>query len=210
MKPLYWTRIQIPVSQEPPPEMESMEEKEKLIWEDLDDILIKEEEFDDLFSRAVTKPKKKEEKKVSKIKAEKPASILDPKRSQNIGIFIKSTHIDVSRLEEVVYNLEMNIESEILTQIQEIKGTPDELSQLRTHVASNPDKALDYPDQFILDLSGLSHFDIRISCIMFQTKFGDSVSEIENRLNNIRSCCDFLLTSLSMRNTFAVTLGRFN
>merc|ERR1719466_363257 len=125
MKPLYWTRIQIPVSpnpvQVPDTSSESDKDKEKVIWEALDDVPIEEEEFDDLFSRAVTKPKKKEEKKVAKPKAEKPASILDSKRSQNIGIFIKSTHIDVARMEEVVYNFELSLESEVLTQIQEIQ-----------------------------------------------------------------------------------------
>merc|ERR1719347_966900 len=209
MKPLYWTRIQIPVTQTPVNSQESEKEtdKENVIWEDLDDVPIEEEEFDDLFSRAVTKPKKKEEKKVSKPKAEKPASILDSKRSQNIGIFIKSTHIDVARMEEVVYNFELSLESEVLTQIQEIQATPDELTQLKAHVEAFPDKTLDYPDQFVLDLAGLSFFNDRITCIMFQTKFGDSISEIEIRLNNIRSCCDFLTTSQSMRSMFAVTLA---
>ena len=42
---------------------------------------------------------------------------------------------------------------------------------------------------------------------MFQTKFSDAMAEIENRLNNIRSCCDFLTTSLNMKNMFAVTLA---
>ena len=181
---------------------------EQVIWEQIDDVSIKEEEFDDLFSRIVAKPKEKK-KKSSKPKVEKPSSILDPKRAQNIGIFLKSTHIDVARLEEVVYNLEMSLDSEVLTQIPEMQGTPDELTQLRAHVQSNPDKVLDYPDQFVLDLSGLSHFNERISCLMFQSKFCDSVSEIENRLNNIQSCCDFLLTSQSMKNMFAVLLGKF-
>jgi len=197
---------QIPVTAQEG-DQESEKEKENVIWEDLDDVPIEEEEFDDLFSRAVTKPKKKEEKKVAKPKAEKPASILDSKRSQNIGIFIKSTHIDVARMEEVVYNFELSLESEVLTQIQEIQATPDELTQLKAHVESFPDKALDYPDQFVLDLAGLSFFNDRITCIMFQTKFGDSISEIEIRLNNIRSCCDFLTTSQSMRSMFAVTLA---
>lgn len=201
MKPLYWTRIQIPVSQV------TQTEEEKVIWEDLDDIKIEEDEFDDLFSRAVVKPKKKEEKKVEKPRADKPTSIIDSKRSQNIGILLKSTHIDIPRLEEVVYNFELSIEGEILQQIQEIQATPEELTQLKCHVDLAPDKQLDTPDQFLLDLSSLSHFNERITCIMFQSKFGDSVAEIENRLNNIRSCCDFLTTSMSMRTTMAVTLA---
>ena len=133
MKPLYWTRIQIPVALTQPPTPTNPVDPEpeggdQVIWEQIEDVSIKEEEFDDLFSRVVAKPKEKKEKKSSKPKVEKPSSILDPKRAQNIGIFLKSTHIDVARLEEVVYNLEMSLDSEVLTQIPEIQGTPDELT----------------------------------------------------------------------------------
>ena len=221
MKPLYWTRIQIPVVfQQPTTDVaapnnnnsaasespDSMAEK-TIIWEEIDDIDIEEEKFDDLFSRVVAKPKEKKEKKAIQSKVEKPASILDSKRAQNIGIFLRSTHIDVGRIEEVVYNLEMSLDAEMLTQLQEIQATPEELAQLKAHVDKNPDKILDYPDQFVLELAGLSHFNERLSCLMFQTKFTDLISEIENRLNNIRSCCDFLLTSQSMKNMFAVLLA---
>lgn len=182
-------------------------EREKVIWEDIEDVSIEEEEFDSLFSREVVRPKKKEEKKVAKPKVDKPATIIDSKRSQNIGILLKSTHIDIARLEDVVYTFESSLDSEVLQQVQEVQATKEELEQLKAHTEASPDKPLDTPDQFLLDLSGLSFFNERITCIMFQTKFSDSISEIENRLNNIRSCCDFLTTSQSMKNTMAVLLS---
>ena len=87
MKPLYWTRIQIPVS---PPAVLPVETEssggDKVIWEQIEDVTIKEEEFDDLFSRLVAKPKEKKEKKSSKPKVEKPSSILDPKRGNILRI----------------------------------------------------------------------------------------------------------------------------
>ena len=200
MKPLYWTRIQIPVVflQDQAPAVntntESKDTKEKkLIWDQIEDVDIKEEEFDDLFSRVVAKPKEKKEKKETKDKkVDKPAIILDSKRSQNIGIFLRSTHLDIGRLEDVIYSLETTLDSEMLDQIKEVQGTPDELTQLKTFVEKNPEKVLDYPDQFVLDLAGLTHFNERISCLMFQTKFTDLISEIENRLNNIRYNKNFM------------------
>ena len=96
--------------------------KLKMIWEHIEDVNIKEEEFDDLFSRAVSKPKPKQNPKVSPSKADKPASILDSKRAQNIGIFLRSTHIDVGRLEDLVYNLEITLDQDELTQVQELQG----------------------------------------------------------------------------------------
>jgi len=203
MKPLYWSRIQIPVAFQ----QEEPKEDDKVIWEHLDDVPIEEEEFDSLFSRTVIKPKKPEAAKVSKPKVEKPASILDSKRSQNVGILLRSTHIDIGRVEEVVYQFELTLEAEVLQQVQEVQATPDELAKMRAHLSATPDKPLDTPDQFLLDLAGLSFFNERITCIMFQTKFGDAMAEIENRLNNIRSCCDFLTTSTSMRLMFAVVLS---
>merc|ERR1719206_742703 len=93
--------------------------------------LLKKKNLMTFFLVQLQSRKRRKRKKVAKPKAEKPASILDSKRSQNIGIFIKSTHIDVARMEEVVYNFELSLESEVLTQIQEIQATPDELTQLK-------------------------------------------------------------------------------
>jgi len=211
MKPLYWTRIQIPVTGQtlPVPDTSAAQTtSDKVLWENLEDIPIEVDEFDDLFSRPVVKPKKKEEKKDVKPSKATVAKILDSKRSQNIGILVKSTHLTIDIIEDVVYNCDNgNLDFETLAQIKDIQATSDELEKLKAHVAAAPDTPLDTPDQFLLDMAGVSHFNDRLTCFMFQTRFAESFADIENRLNNIRSIIDFLTTSEGMKQVIAVILA---
>jgi len=208
MKPLYWTRIQIPMVQTLAVPETSAQSTDKVLWEIIEDIPIELDEFDDLFSRPVVKPKKKEEEKVKKPSKAAVAKILDSKRSQNIGILIKSTHLDIAMIEDVVYNCDNgNLDYATLAQIKEITATSDELGKLKAHVKATPDIPLDSPDQFLLDMAGISHFNGRLDCFMFQTRFAESFGDIENRLNNIRSIIDFLTTSEGMKQVIAVILA---
>ena len=101
------------------------------------------DEFDDLFSRAVVKPKKKEEKKDKKPSKAAVAKILDSKRSQNIGILVKSTHLDIAMIEDVVYNCDNgNLDYETLAQIKDMAATSDELTKLKAHVEVHIVKSL--------------------------------------------------------------------
>ncbi len=57
------------------------------------------------------------------------------------------------------------------------------------------------------DLSNISNFDRRLKCFMFQTKFADSLSEIEHRLNNINHVCEQLTSSPAVRQIFSIILS---
>jgi hypothetical protein len=61
----------------------------------------------------------------------------------------------------------------------------------------------DKPDQFLWDLAAISSFNDRLTCFMFQFRFADSLADIENRLNIIRSVCEFLTGSENMKRMFA-------
>ena len=74
-------------------------------------------------------------------------------------------------------------------------------------MASNADIPLDDPEQFLLDLSGISNFNERLECFMFHVRFADALSEIENRLNNVRHVCDMLMSSLAMKQVLSVVLS---
>ena len=78
----------------------------------------------------------------------------------------------------------------------------DELAMIKAHNESAVDVPLDIPEQFLLDLSGISNFNERLECFMFQSRFADSINEIENRLHNIKHVCDVLLNSTSMKQIF--------
>lgn len=208
MRPLYWTRIQVPANHNA--SVTDDPENPQDLWEDLEETPIEVEEFDSLFSRPEVKPKAKKEDKKSADAAPKMtvAKVLDSKRSQNVGIFIKSKHLEIHELENCIYNFDNSvIDFETLGQVKANQGTSDEIMMIKGAMEANAEVPLDEPEQFLLELSGISNFNERLECFMFHTKFSDSLSEIENRLHNVRHVCDMLMSSASMKQVFSVVLS---
>lgn len=215
MKPLYWTRILVPVV---PTERGSVDASESAVqiplWAELEEEKnLDMKEFAGLFSRQVTarKPVKKadEASKPSKIQ---PAKILDSKRSKTVGILEKSLHVDFCEVENAVYNLDTSVVNlEALQQIYEIRPTQKELDEIKAFEESNTDVPLDRPEVFLKKLSSINHFSERIACLMFQAEFQDAISFVASKLTNLRSTCDFLRNSTSLKKVMALilTLGNY-
>ncbi|KAK0178705.1 hypothetical protein PV327_007568 [Microctonus hyperodae] len=215
MKPLYWTRILIPANSTPTIPATSPDSPPQVpLWMELEeekDVNIKE--FVDLFSRQVVdrKPtiKKEESNKSSKIQ---PAKILDSKRSKTVGILEKSLRVDFSEVENSVYNLDTSIVSlEALRQIYEIMPTPKEMEEITNHEREHPNIPLDRPEMFLKQLSTIKNFNERIVCLMFRSEFHDAIYTVSTKLTNLRSTCEYLRNSQSLKGVMALilTLGNY-
>ncbi|KAK0074270.1 hypothetical protein PV325_008580 [Microctonus aethiopoides] len=215
MKPLYWTRILIPANATPTIPASSPDSPPQVpLWMEIEeekDVNIKE--FVDLFSRQVVdrKPtiKKEESNKSSKIQ---PAKILDSKRSKTVGILEKSLRVDFSEVENSVYNLDTSIVSlEALRQIYEIMPTPKEMEDITNHEREYPNIPLDRPEMFLKQLSTIKNFNERIVCLMFRSEFHDAIYTVSTKLTNLRSTCEYLRNSQSLKGVMALilTLGNY-
>ncbi|XP_065207335.1 formin-2-like [Planococcus citri] len=211
MKPLYWTRVVVPApANQPLATPAPSNEKEKLIWEEIEEPSINDEEFMTLFSRQVV------EKKAPKKKVEKPVKaqvikLLDSKRSQNVGILASSLHLDFSEIENAVYNFDTSVVSlEVLQQIYEIRATDEEIALIKDHLAANPNAPLDKPEQFLLDLSEIPHFAERIACFVFQSEFNDAILSVRNKLSNIKALCTNMISSEPLKKVMAIILALGN
>merc|ERR1712106_641077 len=240
-KPLYWTRLQITTPKPDLSSLDDKEKEnvdkesdadavdgeqetiavdsikakrmsgEIRLWDEIDDEPFDETEFCDFFARQVVAPKQKEKKeeKVSKVKNLK---VLDSKRSQNVGIFIKSQHLDIPDIENAVYNFDVStLDLEILQQVYEVRAEDTELKMIKAAVEASPDLPLDKPDQFLLDLSGINEFADRIACFMFQATFEEDLSEIVDRITMLLTTIETLLKSHSIKKIFGLilTLGNY-
>ncbi|CAK9830261.1 Protein cappuccino [Anthophora retusa] len=216
MKPLYWTRILVPVV---PTEHGSIDASDSTgqqvpLWAELEEETnLDMKEFAGLFSRQVTarKPVKKadEASKPSKLQ---PAKILDSKRSKTVGILEKSLHVDFCEVENAVYNLDTSVVSlEALQQIYEIRPTQKELEDIKAFEESSPEMPLDRPEIFLKKLSSINHFSERLACLMFQAEFQDAISSYSSKLTNLKTTCDFLRNSSSLKKVMALilTLGNY-
>ncbi|CRK93999.1 CLUMA_CG007525, isoform A [Clunio marinus] len=150
MKPLYWTRIVAPIksvdstdgsatsSPDTPEEKESDEEE---LWKEIDETKLDNlDEFTELFSRQGVVPKAKVTVSLPKIKAIK---VLDSKRSQNVGIFVRSMHFDFGEIEHAIYHCDTSVVSlETLQHIMEIKANNEELTMIKEAISSHADGKL--------------------------------------------------------------------
>ncbi|XP_018335635.1 protein cappuccino isoform X2 [Agrilus planipennis] len=212
MKPLYWTRIVVPENANLSESIDDVDSPTLPLWSQIDEVPLKNmNEFTELFSyqaiaRKQTKKKQETAPKATAVK------LLDSKRSQNVGILAQSLHVEFSEIENAIYNFDTSVVSlEALQQIYEARATPEEIKLINTHLSDNPSIPLDKPEMFLRDLSEISNFAERISSFMFQVEFDDSLSSVENTLTNIKTTCDFLVKSPSLKDILSIilTLGNY-
>ena len=110
MKPLYWNRLQI----------HDLQKKrvitEKLLWDKLEEVeLITEADLEFEFCHCAPIKKPKTVKKGSdKPKKVQPAKVLDPKRSQAVGIFIQSVKVDAEQLRGALVIMDTKLDNDML------------------------------------------------------------------------------------------------
>ena len=202
MKPLYWTRIQMGASSTPLSGNAVVE----IIWDKVEDIEVRCDELEEKFGKADLRAKSKQEP--TAIKAEKVAKIIDGKKSQNLGIFLRSKKIDAEIVRQILFECDTSWEVESLVALQGYKAHPEEeLPILADHVKSKPEVPLDTPDQFLYELSQIHMLDHRLACLLFQSSFSGVLEDVAARLDYIKTCCNFLRNSCQLRNALGVILG---
>ncbi|ELU12881.1 hypothetical protein CAPTEDRAFT_173924 [Capitella teleta] len=90
------------------------------------------------------------------------------------------------------------------------RASPAELSDLEAHLKAKPDTTLDRPEQFLLDLARIPNFAERCFCLIFHSSFDESLTIVENSLNNIRLLCQMLMSSDSVQKVLSLILALGN
>lgn len=111
------------------------------LWQRIEEASLENlDEFTELFSRRAVVPKPvidaaeaaaRSMKKIATVK------VLDSKRSQKVGIFSRSLHVDFAEIEHAIYHCDTSVVSlEALKNLMEMKATDDEIKAIR--LAANP------------------------------------------------------------------------
>lgn len=196
------------------------------LWHEIDETPLENlPEFTDLFSRRATVPAAHSGGSANgsrtAMAGDAPATaarrtkiqtvkVLDAKRSQSVGIFARSLHIDFAEIEHAIYHCDTSVVSlEQLTQMMDMKATVDELRQIEEAAASG--QPLDAPEEFLLRISRFSHSSERIACIVFQADFDERCTAIARKVSTVTQLCRQLLESQQLRHLFSIilTLGNY-
>lgn len=210
MKPLFWTRIQVRDVRRKQAMNQSPSINQEILWEKLEEVEINMTEFDEMFSkppadniqRAMAKPKPK---------TKEVAKLLDAKRSQAIGIFLSSIRLTMTDIENAILLFDTSqLDLEKVKTLYDLRAEAAELKKICEHVEKKPDISLDKPEQFLYDLSQIPDSNERIFCFIFQSTFQESMSIIENKLNNLKMTCDALKTGASVQRILSIVLTMGN
>lgn len=231
MKPLYWTRIVAPIkppTPTPPDTVDGVDtsiesekatsSEEEELWKKIDETNLDNlDEFTELFSRQGVVPKVMTTAPV--VKKVKTIKVLDSRRSQNVGIFVRSIHVHFSEIEHAIYHCDTSAVSlETLQHIMEIRATNEELTNIKEAVAMHaknedeqPPPSLDEPENFLMKISSISCSAERICCIVFQEEFEEQCSMVTRKLETLNAICDFLIEDNGLKEIFSIilTLGNF-
>ncbi|KAL5009280.1 hypothetical protein ScPMuIL_014861 [Solemya velum] len=208
MKPLFWQRLQVHELKMP---KNKEYENVKVLWEDLDEGELNVIEFDDLFCKPPLDNTRKSVSSKPKSKSKQVAKLLDGKRSQTLGILVSSLRMDISDIENAILTFDTSqLDQEKLRAIYENRAMSDEMEKIKAHIEKSPDLPLDKPEQFLHDLSLIPDYSERIFCFIFQQAFQESISVIDNKLNNLKITCETLMKGSTVRHILGIVLAMGN
>lgn len=204
MKPLFWKRIQL---SQLPIRLET--EASETVWATLEEPTINVSHLAETFAKAERKTEGKllSSRSMHKVKHQ-VIHLLDNKRSQSVGIFLSSLHVNMDEIKDALYNVNTSIvDQESLNALYEIRPTKEELQMIATFCQKNCGVILDRPEQFLMDLSKISCYEERLYCLMLRTGVTDSLSEIGQKLTNFRLVCEMLQTRKEVTNILGLVLA---
>ncbi|CAC5400490.1 FMN2 [Mytilus coruscus] len=205
MKPLFWNRIVVN-------EIKTPKHKEyanaRLVWEEIDEARINFDEVDELFSKVPIDNTRKSRLTKSKSPPKQFAKVIEPKRSQAIGILLSSLRLEFFVIENAIMHLDTSqLEMEKLKAIYDNRADDEEIKKIKKHLDQNPNVPLDKPDQFLYDLTVIPDFAERMFCFLFQENFQESISVIENKLNNLKMTSDTLMNGKGVKDVLGLVLA---
>jgi len=118
MKPLFWKRIQLNQVSDSNPEIKASD----TVWATLEEPVINVDHFAEMFAKVGRKTGGKllSSRCINKTKQE-VVHLLDNKRSQTVGIFLSSLHVNMDEIEDSLYNVNTSIlDQENLQSLYEI------------------------------------------------------------------------------------------
>lgn len=181
----------------------------KEIWTEIEETPLDNiDEFTELFSRQAMAPVSKPIE--LKVKRAKSIKVLDPERSRNVGIIWKSLHVTSNEIEHAIYHIDTSVVSlEALQHIRNMQASEEELQKIKD--AAGGDIPLDLPEQFLLDTSLISMASERISCIVFQAEFEESVTQLVRKIETVSQLSQQLIESEDLKLVFSIilTLGNY-
>jgi chromosome segregation ATPase len=143
-------------------------------------------ELEELFAKKDTPPKAsapnetKEEKKLK--------SFVDPKRQQNVGIFLKTLKLSHKEIREAILMFDEGLLTlEVTNVLKSSLPEESELAAIKDYLASGGSlEKLENVDRFFLEIDKIPQLRERVSCLHFKLSFPVKVQELKPSILRVK------------------------
>ena len=146
-------------------------------------------------------------------KKEGPLSILDPKTSQNLSIFLNGfKQFKFSQVATSLQNLDDSIVSgQQVTTLGVVWPTPEDIAQVVEYQKEGGDVSKLAPaEQFVLEVNAVPALQQRLKAFRFKTEYDTKKSEIKPDIANIHAACKQVRASEKFRVLLEIILSLGN
>eukprot|EP00118_Oscarella_pearsei_P003590 m.14982 g.14982 ORF g.14982 m.14982 type:complete len:1181 (+) comp26071_c0_seq2:219-3761(+) len=211
LKPLFWSKVQLQRREKKKREVagssSSSEEGAKSVWEQLPKMEIDCDEVEMLFAKKATKATTLAQS-FAKPKPKQIINLLDAKRLQAVGVFMRHLNASMEDIKHGIYNLDLSVlDVHNYHKLFELRGTQDELDRIKGHLHGDGEGTLDEPERFLYELSSISGFYNRLECFLFKENFNEMLSDITRVFANFRLVIDMLHKSSSVSAVMGLVLA---
>ncbi|XP_066927240.1 formin-F-like [Clytia hemisphaerica] len=181
MRPLFWSKI---------PDAQI----KQTVWKDATDRLnnLDTTKIEELFhlSQSTETPRANEEPDGLPIEDKNASkSLLDPKKAQNLGIFLSGFKLDVNDLESKLstFDDENGLTSEEINALKRFQPTPEEIEMFKSF-KGNFDKLVKV-DKFVQKMCNITNLNSRLDVLLTIREIPDQIQGIEPPITNLIKAC---------------------
>jgi hypothetical protein len=145
----------------------------------------------------------------AKPKKEGPVSVLDPKTSQNLSIFLNGFKaLKFSQVAKALQNLDDSVVSgQQVTTLGTVWPTPEDISQVTEYVSGGGDVSKLAPaEQFVLEVNAVPALLQRLKAFRFKADYETKKSKIKPDIASVHSACKQVRASEKLRSILEIVL----
>ena len=142
-------------------------------------------------------------------KKEGPIVVLDPKTSQNLGIFINGFRaLKYAQVAKALQNLDDSVVSgQQVATLGTVWPTPEDIGQVTEYVSGGGDPTkLAAAEQFVLEVNAVPALQQRLKAFRFKADYETKKSEIKPDIASVHSACKQVRASEKLRAILEIVL----
>eukprot|EP01111_Echinosteliopsis_oligospora_P012575 TRINITY_DN4323_c0_g1_i1.p1 TRINITY_DN4323_c0_g1~~TRINITY_DN4323_c0_g1_i1.p1 ORF type:complete len:530 (+),score=160.71 TRINITY_DN4323_c0_g1_i1:1984-3573(+) len=178
---------------------------DSLNFSEMESLFRKKEKSAETGSRIGTPKRESSNKMLNKI-----ASLVDPRRAQNIGIFLTSTKKTPAEIATAIKEMDMSFLSpEILEQLLNVCPTSEEVQTIKEYMQSNdPEKLpLGPAEAYFYEVSSVLHLESRLKACLYKYQLPEKRDSILEALAMFQAACKEIDNSKKFQQILEIILA---